>query len=66
MAGSPSHRWGQIIGEVIEAAVLPMLTEFAAKHRLYLDKQGDRPCRKGRKCTWIDLHGNSHSCPKQS
>jgi hypothetical protein len=25
MAVSPAHRWGQIIGEVMEAAVLPML-----------------------------------------
>jgi hypothetical protein len=60
MAGSPAHRWGQIIGEVIEAAVLPMLTDFAAKHHLYLDKHGKRSCRKGLKCTWVDSNNNSH------
>ena len=60
MADSPAHRWGQIIGEVIEAAVLPMLTEFAASHHLFLDMQGDRSCRKGRKCAWVDSHGNKH------
>lgn len=60
MAVSPAHRWGQIIGEVTEAAVLPLLEGFAATHHLYLDRQGDRPCRKGRKCTWVDINGNAH------
>ena len=60
MAVSPAHRWGQIIGEVTEAAVLPMLEGFASTHHLYLDRQGDRPCRKGRKCTWVDINGNAH------
>jgi len=60
MALSPAHRWGQIIGEVLEAAVTPMLERFASAHRLYLDKQGHRSCRKGRKCTWVDGNGNAH------
>jgi hypothetical protein len=60
MAGSPAHRWGQIIGEVMEAAVLPLLEGFATSHRLYLDKQGDRSCRRGRKCTWVDMNENAH------
>jgi hypothetical protein len=60
MAGSPAHRWGQIIGEVMEAAILPLLQDFARQHSLYLDKQGERPCRKGRKCTWVDSNGNAH------
>jgi hypothetical protein len=60
MAESPAHRFGQIIGEVLEAAVAPLLTAFAEKHGLYLDKQGDRPCRPGKRCTWLDLNKNKH------
>ena len=60
MAESPSHRFGQIIGEVLEAAVEPLLATFAEKHGLYLDKKGDRPCRPGKRCTWLDLNNNKH------
>lgn len=60
MAQSPAHRFGQIIGEVLEAAVLPVLEHFALSHGLYLDKKGVRPCRRGRKCTWSDLNNNKH------
>lgn len=60
MAESPAHRFGQIVGEVLEAAVTPVLTAFAEKHGLYLDKHGDRPCRAGKRCTWLDLNSNKH------
>ena len=60
MAESPAHRFGQIIGEVLEAAVTPLLTAFAEKRGLYFDKQGDRPCRPGKRCTWLDLNNNKH------
>lgn len=61
MAESPAHRFGQIIGEVLEASISPLLAEFADKHGLYFDKQGERPCRPGRKkCTWLDLNNNKH------
>ena len=60
MAESLAHRFGQIIGEVLEAAVIPRLTAFAKTHDLYLDMKGPRPCRKGRKCSWYDAHGNKH------
>jgi hypothetical protein len=60
MALSPSHRFGQIIGEVLEAAVLPLLEQFAADHGLYLDRQGMRPCRAGVKVSWFDLQKNKH------
>ncbi len=61
MAKSPSHKFGQIIGEVLETSVEPMLRALAIKHRLYLDTKGKRPARKGRKkIAWIDLYGNSH------
>jgi hypothetical protein len=60
MATSPAHRFGQIIGEVLEAAVIPLLEEFAGEHGLYLDMHGERPCRTSKKCTWVDLNKNSH------
>lgn len=60
MAISPSHRLGQIIGDVLEEAIHPLLAAFASKHGLYLDRKGRRPCRKGSKCSWTDLNGNSH------
>ncbi len=60
MAESPAHRFGQIVGEIIEQAVEPLLSSFAKRHSLYLDKKGARPCRKGRKCRWTDYNGNKH------
>jgi hypothetical protein len=61
MAESPSHRFGQIVGEVLEAAILPLLQDFAQTHALYLDKKGTRPARKGVRCTWVDLNKNAHN-----
>jgi uncharacterized protein YqgV (UPF0045/DUF77 family) len=60
VAESPAHRFGQIVGEVLEASVAPLLSAFAEKHGLYLDKQGERPCRPGKRCTWLDLNKNKH------
>ena len=60
MAVSPAHRWGQIVGGALEAAVLPLLTRFAQENGLCLDRNGERPCRRGAKCTWVDLNGNAH------
>ncbi len=60
MAQSPAHQFGQIVGDVLEAAVLPLLGQFARDHGLYLDHKGPRPCRRGTKCTWRDLNGNVH------
>jgi len=60
MAKSPAHKFGQIIGDVIEAAVEPLLEQFANKHSLYVDKRGPRPARSGNKVSWTDLHGNTH------
>lgn len=60
MAESPSHRFGQIIGDLLEAAVYGPLAEFSNKHSLFLDRKGPRPARSGAKCTWIDAEGNKH------
>ena len=60
MAESPAHKFGQIIGDVLEAAVEPLLGGFAGEHDLYLDKKGPRPARSGKKVSWTDVHGNTH------
>lgn len=60
MALSPAHQWGQIIGNLLEAAVEPLLQEFADQHGHFLDKKGPRAARGGRKVTWTDLNGNKH------
>lgn len=60
MAVSPSHKFGQIIGDVLEAAIEPFLRQFAQEHSLYLDRKGPRAARRGIKVAWVDLYGNSH------
>lgn len=60
MAESPAHKFGQIIGDTLEAAVEPLLQRFAKEHNLYLDKKGPRSARSGSKVSWTDLHGNTH------
>jgi hypothetical protein len=60
MAHSYSHKFGQIIGDLLELAIQPHLEKFAKKNKLYLDKKGNRSTRKGKRLTWIDLNGNKH------
>lgn len=61
MAKSPAHRFGQIIGEFLEAAILPQLEVFCQKRGLYLDHQKrNRPARSGKKVSWADQYENTH------
>ena len=61
MATSPSHRFGQIIGDLLEEIMTPELEKFCSEHRLYLDKKGKRgEARKGKKVSWVDKFGNTH------
>lgn len=60
MAKSLAHTFGQIIGNVLEDAILPELQRFADAHGLYLDRKGLRPARKGKRVSWTDLFGNAH------
>ncbi|USG64783.1 hypothetical protein NDK47_22070 [Brevibacillus ruminantium] len=61
MAESPSHKFGQIIGDLMEIALNPLLVEFADKYGLYLDKKGLRKARgKNKKVSWVDIYGNKH------
>jgi hypothetical protein len=60
MATSYSHKFGQMIGDILEVAVEPYLEEFANKHGLFLDRKGERLTRKGKKLTWVDIKENKH------
>lgn len=60
MAESLSHKFGQIIGDLLELALEPHLQKFAQKHKLYLDKKGERKARTGKKVSWTDGNGNKH------
>lgn len=60
MAESLSHKFGQIIGDLLELAIEPHLQKFAKKNKLFLDKKGERKARSGKKVTWTDGKGNKH------
>lgn len=61
MANSPSHRFGQIIGDLFEEIMTPQFQTFCDERNLYLDKKGIRgEARGGKKVSWIDKYGNSH------
>lgn len=60
MAQSPQHKWGQIIGNVIERGVEPLLQSIAKEFGLYLDQRGPRIARNRKKVTWTDKYGNTH------
>ena len=60
MAESPSHQFGQLLGDFLESALNPLFAAFAKEHGLYLDSQGERPARAGKKVSWTDHSENSH------
>ena len=61
MAASPSHKLGQLIGNILESLFVPLLRSVADKSGLYLDVVGQpRKARKGKKITWEDAYGSTH------
>jgi hypothetical protein len=65
MAQSPSHKFGQELGKLLEDIVLddilkPQLQQFAQTKNYYLDWQRTRPARSSKKVTWEDKYGNKH------
>lgn len=61
VALSPSHRFGQIIGDLLEEVMGPQFEIFCSSRGLYLDKSGIRgAARDGKKVSWLDKYGNSH------
>ena len=61
MAEAAGHKFGQFVGEYCEAALEPLLQEFADKHQLYLDKKERRPARKNVYVRWKDCYGFYHN-----
>lgn len=60
MAESLAHKWGQVIGDLIEESIGKVLQEVADQNGLYLDYKKDRPARPGKNVSWQDRYGNSH------
>lgn len=60
MAESFSHKWGQIIGDLIELVIKDFLDRIAKENKLYLDYKHPRKARAGLKVTWMDRYGNKH------
>jgi hypothetical protein len=61
MAQSPTHKFGQIIGDILEEMVKAPLAGVAKKHGLYLDYKHARAARDGRKIVkWTDHKDNAH------
>jgi len=60
MAISFAHKWGQVIGNLVQASVRGLLQEVADQHCLYLDYQRARAARSGKKVAWQDRQGNIH------
>ena len=61
MAVSPSHRFGQIIGNMLEEMFKPVLESIALKNDFYFDAVGkSRAARKGKKLSWKDCYDNTH------
>ena len=58
---SPSHRFGQIIGELFEKAITDFLRQIAFKNSLYFDYKHPRKARSGKvDVVWEDAQGNPH------
>jgi hypothetical protein len=61
MAESPAHRFGQIVGDLLEELLEPEFQRFCEERQLVLDRKGPRPAiRKGKKVCWEDKYGNKH------
>ena len=58
---SPSHRFGQIIGDILEDTMIKYLQPVADKYTLFLDYRHSRNARNGQKdVRWKDINDNIH------
>ena len=61
MAKSPAHRFGQIIGNLLEETLIRYCRPIAAQCGMYLDYKHERPARGNRnEVIWTDINGNAH------
>lgn len=61
MAKSQAHRFGQIIGDLLEDTIIEYCRPIADEYNMYLDYKHERNARKGQKeVRWVDINGNTH------
>ena len=61
MAKSPAHRFGQIIGDLLEHTLIRYCAPIAAAYGMYLDYKHARPARNHQsEVRWTDINGNTH------
>lgn len=61
MAASPTHRFGQIIGDLLEVATVERVRPIVEQHNMYLDYNHPRPARGNEKIIHMkDSDGNVH------
>lgn len=61
MAKSPAHRFGQIIGDLLEYTLIRYCQPIASEYGMYLDYKHPRPARNNQnEVRWIDINGNTH------
>ena len=61
MAKSPSHRFGQIIGDLLEVTLIRYCRPVATSFDMYLDYKHSRPARNGQnEVRWTDINDNKH------
>lgn len=61
MAKSPAHRFGQIIGGLLEETLIEYCRPIANKYGLYLDYKHSRAAREYQnEVRWTDINGNTH------
>ena len=61
MAKSPAHRFGQIIGDLLESTLIRYCHAIANEYGMYLDYKHPRPARNNQnEVRWVDINGNTH------
>lgn len=61
MAKSSSHKFGQMIGDLLELVMIQQLYPIANKYGMYLDYKHPRPARNNTKeVIWRDCNQNKH------
>lgn len=61
MAKSPAHRFGQIIGDLLECTLIRHCQPIANEYGMYLDYKHPRAARNNQnEVRWIDINGNTH------
>lgn len=61
MAKSPTHKLGQLVGDLLEDAIIGLCRPVADSRNMYTDYCHERPARNNsKKVRWEDIDGNHH------